>query len=100
MKLRFYQGLDPDSIPNFKRFAKAIEADDIARADIKKIGDNLYRAKLGRSARLLFAFYSHSQQTECLVLEYLPKTAIVFMCSTRCSRLTIIRKLFSSFHRR
>lgn len=72
MKIRYYQGLDPDNIPNFQRFAKAIESDDPARVDIKKIGDNLFRVKLGRSARLLFAFHSHAGQTDCLVLEYLP----------------------------
>ncbi|MDC0434317.1 hypothetical protein OAM69_01605 [bacterium] len=73
MKLRYYQGLKQEAIPNLSRFVKAIEADDFARADMKKIGDNLYRAKLGRSGRLLFSFYAFNGQTDCLVLEYLPK---------------------------
>ena len=72
MRIRYYQGLDSQAVPNIARFTKAVEADDFARADMKKIGDNLYRAKLGRSGRLLFSFYVYAGQTNCLLLEYLP----------------------------
>ena len=73
MRLRYYQGLNREAIPNLSKFVKAIEDDDFIRADMKKIGDNLYRAKLGRSGRLLFSFYAYNGKTDCLVLEYLPK---------------------------
>ncbi|MGQ7848528.1 UvrD-helicase domain-containing protein [Granulosicoccus sp. 3-233] len=72
MKLRCYEGLDPDRIPALDKFRAAIEENDFSRAQIAKIGPNLYRARLGKAARLLFAFYRAGEQTECLVLEHLP----------------------------
>lgn len=72
MKVRCYAGLQPATISGFAKFRKAIEADDFASAQISKISHNLYRARLGRSARLLFSFYAHDGRTDCLVLEHLP----------------------------
>ena len=72
MKVRCYAGLKSDSIRGFEKFRRAIEANDFASAQISKIGHNLYRARLGRSARLLFSFYAHAGSTDCLVLEHLP----------------------------
>ena len=72
MKIRLYEGIDEARIPNFARFRRAVERDDFAAADMGKIGDNLYRARLGKSARLLFSFYRHDERVECLVLEHLP----------------------------
>jgi len=72
MRIRLYDGIDAARIPNFARFRRAIEKDDFAAASIGKIGDNLYRARLGKSARLLFSFYRDAERVECLVLEHLP----------------------------
>lgn len=72
MRIRLYEGIDAARIPNFARFRRAVERDDFAAADMGKIGDNLYRARLGKSARLLFSFYRLDEQVECLVLEHLP----------------------------
>ena len=72
MRIRLYEGIDAARIPNFARFRRAVERDDLGAIDIGKIGENLYRARLGKSARLLFSFYRHDERTECLVLEHLP----------------------------
>ena len=42
-----------------------------AQADARKIGDNLYRARLNRSDRLLFSLYQHGGESYCLILEYI-----------------------------
>ena len=42
---------------------------------MKKIGDNLYRARLDRSNRLLFALYRHKGERCALMLEYIHQHA-------------------------
>ncbi|EKQ0890564.1 hypothetical protein P4Q63_002016 [Salmonella enterica] len=72
MRVLIYQTLNPSDIPGFERFSRAIEHDDFRAADARKIDTNLYRARLGRRARLLFSLYRYRQEVYCLVLEYLP----------------------------
>ncbi|HAD5969926.1 TPA_asm: hypothetical protein G1Q02_24535 [Salmonella enterica subsp. enterica serovar Typhimurium] len=72
MQVLIYQTLTPSDIPGFERFSRAIEQDDFRAADARKIDTNLYRARLGRRARLLFSLYRYRQEIYCLVLEYLP----------------------------
>lgn len=72
MRVLIYQTLTPSDIPGFERFSRAIEQDDFRAADARKIDTNLYRARLGRKARLLFSLYRYHQEVYCLVLEYLP----------------------------
>lgn len=72
MKVLLYEGLDVARIGNFEKLRRALEAGDFRSADVKKVGDNLYRARLDRSARLLFSLYAHGGQRYVLVLEYLP----------------------------
>lgn len=72
MQILIYQALTPSEIPGFERFTRAIEQDDFRAADARKIDTNLYRARLGRRARLLFSLYRHHRKVYCLVLEYLP----------------------------
>lgn len=72
MKILIYSDLNPKKITGFSKFKAAIEAGRFDQAEVKKIADNLYRAKLSRDARLLFAVYQYQQQRYCLVLEYLP----------------------------
>ena len=73
MQVLLYNDLDIKKIIGFSKFKKAIEADNFTQADVKKIADNLYRAKLNQKARLLFSLYQYQQQSYCLVLEYLPE---------------------------
>ena len=73
MQVLLYNELDPATIPGFAKWQALMAADDLKSADIKKIGDNLYRARLNRSDRLLLAFYHQAGQRYALVLEYLPQ---------------------------
>ena len=72
MKVLLYNDLNDKKIIGFSIFKKSIENNNFHQADVKKISDNLYRAKLSKTARLLFSVYQYQQQTYCLVLEYLP----------------------------
>ena len=69
MKILLYNELNPNKIPNFKKMAAYLEADDFHSAEVKKVGDNLYRAKLDRSNRLLFAIHRFDEERYALVLE-------------------------------
>lgn len=71
MQILLYNELNPASISGFSKWQKLLAADDLKSADVKKIGDNLYRARLNRSDRLLLAFYHHNGERYALVLEYL-----------------------------
>ncbi|MGB1270717.1 MAG: UvrD-helicase domain-containing protein [Endozoicomonas sp.] len=75
MKVLLYNDLDPARIPGFAKLKKALEQERFDQADVKKIGDNLYRARLNRDHRLLFALHKHNSATYCLVLEYIPNHA-------------------------
>lgn len=71
MQILLYNELNPASITGFNKWQKLMAADDLKSADVKKIGDNLYRARLNRSDRLLLSFYHHHGARYALVLEYL-----------------------------
>jgi len=71
MKILFYNALNPKSITGFSKWRKFIEADDFKSADVKKVDDNLYRARLNRNDRLLFSLYRYQQQTYVLLLEHI-----------------------------
>ncbi|MBL4941347.1 MAG: UvrD-helicase domain-containing protein [Colwellia sp.] len=73
MQVLLYNDLNAKKITGFSKFKKAIETNNFAQADVKKVSDNLYRAKLSQKARLLFAIYQYQEQRYCLVLEYLPE---------------------------
>ncbi|CAN5831840.1 ankyrin repeat domain-containing protein [soil metagenome] len=75
MKVMLYDRLDPASIPNFEKTKRALEAGDFRSADVKKIGHNLYRARLDIRDRLLFSLYRHQDQTFVLVLEHIANHA-------------------------
>ncbi len=55
MNVLLYNEIDPAKIPGFKKMRAYLEADDFRSAEVKKVGDNLYRARLDRSNRLLFS---------------------------------------------
>lgn len=71
MKTLIYNELNPRKIPNFTKVRDALERGDFQSAEVKKIGDNLYRARLDRSNRLLFSFYCYQAETYCLLLEWI-----------------------------
>ncbi|WP_230656491.1 AAA family ATPase [Psychrobacter sp. I-STPA10] len=71
MKILHYNALNGQEIPNYDKVCQAIADDDFGRADVKKIGENLYRAKLNRQDRLLFALYQYQSQTYALMLEWI-----------------------------
>ncbi|QEA38228.1 hypothetical protein FGL86_03485 [Pistricoccus aurantiacus] len=71
MRVLLYSDLDTTSIPGFAKLRTALEADNFQQADVRKIGDNLYRARLNKRDRILFSLYRHAGETCCLILEYL-----------------------------
>ena len=72
MNILLYNELNSAKIPNFKKFTSYIEADDFKSADVKKIGDNLYRARLNIKDRLLFSIYKYNGKSYALLLEFIP----------------------------
>ncbi|WP_295385945.1 hypothetical protein [uncultured Thiodictyon sp.] len=75
MKILIYRGLDIAAIPGFDKLAGYLRAGDFRSAEVKKIGDNLYRARLDRSNRLLFALYRHAGERCVLALELIHQHA-------------------------
>ena len=71
MKVLIYNELNPKSIPGFTKLQKYLEDDDFKSADVKKVGDNLYRARLNQRDRLLFSIYRHQGQSYALMLEFI-----------------------------
>lgn len=59
MHVLLYNQLKSGNIPGFAKLKKYLEADDFYSAEVKKIGDNLYRARLNAADRLLFAIYRY-----------------------------------------
>lgn len=75
MRILTYRGLDRSAIPGLDKLIAQLTADDFRSAEVKKVGDNLYRARLDRSNRLLFALYRHQGERCALLLEYIPNHA-------------------------
>ncbi|SHE22464.1 ankyrin repeat domain-containing protein [methanotrophic endosymbiont of Bathymodiolus puteoserpentis (Logatchev)] len=71
MQVLLYNELNLKSIPALSKLIKFLENDDFHSADVKKVGDNLYRAKLNRSDRILFSIYQHLGKPYALILEYI-----------------------------
>jgi hypothetical protein len=69
MQVLLYNQLNPKNIPNFQKMKGLLEAGDFRSADVKKVGQNLYRARLDRSNRLLFSLYRYQDEAYILVLE-------------------------------
>ncbi len=70
-----YRGLDPARIPNFAKMKGYLEAGDFRSADARKVGPNLFRARLDRANRLLFSFARCGGRTYVLVLEFIANHA-------------------------
>jgi hypothetical protein len=75
MKVLVYNELDPKTIPGFAKLQNYLEADDFKSAEVKKVGDNLYRARLNQRDRLLFSIYRHQETSYALMLEFIKNHA-------------------------
>ncbi|MCB1851758.1 MAG: hypothetical protein KDI83_13430 [Gammaproteobacteria bacterium] len=75
MKILLYRGLDTASIPGYEKLAEFLVVDDFKSAQVKKIGHNLYSARLDRSDRMLFSLYRYENQSYLLMLEYIHQHA-------------------------
>ncbi|NKC10754.1 MAG: AAA family ATPase [Gammaproteobacteria bacterium] len=75
MKTLIYNELDTKKIPNFSKIRKFLEMDDFKSAEVKKIGDDLYRARLDKSNRLLFSLCRYKGETYALILELIENHA-------------------------
>ena len=71
MKVILYHQLHPQHIPHFAKTKALLEAGNFRAADVKKLGPNLYRARLDSSNRLLFSLYRYQEEAYILVLEYI-----------------------------
>lgn len=75
MRVLVYNELDPKTIPGFSKLQKYLEDDNFKSADVKKVGDNLYRAKLNQRDRLLFSIYRYQAENYALILEFIKNHA-------------------------
>ena len=75
MQVLTYHGLQPSRIPNFAKMKSHLEGGDFRSAEAKKVGDNLFRARLDRSNRVLFSFARYQGRTIILVLEFIANHA-------------------------
>ncbi|CAN5674153.1 ankyrin repeat domain-containing protein [soil metagenome] len=66
-----YNELRPETIPGFEKVVGALREGNFAQADARKIGDNLYRARLNRTDRLLFSLHRAGGATCILLLEHI-----------------------------
>lgn len=71
MNVLLYNELNPKAIKGFGKWRKLIEADNFKSADVKKVDNNLYRARLNRNDRLLFSIYQYQEKPYVLVQEYI-----------------------------
>lgn len=75
MKILHYNDLATSQIPNYQKVCQAIADEDFRAAQVKKIGDNLYRARLNSSDRLLFSLYRYNNESYALILEWIKNHA-------------------------
>lgn len=75
MKILVYNELNPNTIPGFAKLKKYLEDDNFKSAEVKKVGDNLYRAKLNQRDRLLFSIYRYQEENYALILEFIKNHA-------------------------
>ena len=75
MRIIYYNDLKTDDIPAIDKLCRFLENDNFVQADVRKIKNNLYRARLNRNDRILFSLYSYEGETYCLLLEYIKQHA-------------------------
>lgn len=75
MQVLTYHRLDSSRIPNFAKVKSHLEAGDFRSAQTKKVGENLFRARLDGSNRLLFSFARYRGEDIVLILEFIANHA-------------------------
>ena len=75
MQVLLYNELNSKTITGLSKLIGYLEKDDFQSADVKKVGDNLYRSRLNRNDRILFSIYRHQGQSYALILEYIKNHA-------------------------
>ncbi len=75
MQVLLYNELNAKAITGLNKLIGFLEGDDFRSADVKKVDDNLYRARLNRNDRILFSIYRHQGQSYALLLEYIKNHA-------------------------
>ena len=75
MQVLLYNELNSKAITGLSKLIGYLEKDDFQSADVKKVGDNLYRSRLNRNDRVLFSIYHHQGQSYALILEYIKNHA-------------------------
>jgi hypothetical protein len=75
MQILYYNELDTKAIPGLAKLTGYLEKNDFHSADVKKVGDNLYRCRLNRNDRLLFSIYRYQGQAYALMLEHIKSHA-------------------------
>ena len=71
MKILTYNQLNTDEIPHYSKVKGFLENDDFYSAQVKKIDNNRFCARLDKSNRLLFALYRCEKESYILVLEWI-----------------------------
>lgn len=75
MQVLLYNELDGERIPNYAKMRGFLEAGDFRSADVKKVAEGLFRAKLDASNRIIFTFRRCAGETYILVLECIERHA-------------------------
>jgi len=75
MKILIYNELIPSKIKGFNKLFRYLEQGDFKSAEVKKVSENLYRARLDHSNRLLFSVYLYDNERYLLLLEHIQQHA-------------------------
>jgi hypothetical protein len=71
MEVLFYNELNRNAINGIEKWMAHISRGDFVAAKIRKVGKNLYRARLNYTDRILFGFYCYNGRQYIIILEYL-----------------------------
>ncbi len=75
MRILLYNEIQNETIPALGKIMRYLENDDFQSADVKKLNDTLYCARLNRTDRLLFTLYKSGKHTYALILEHIKNHA-------------------------
>ncbi len=75
MRILFYNEIQSEEIPELEKTTHFLMNDDFRSADVKKLDDTLYCARLNRADRLLFTLYKSGKYTYALILEHIKNHA-------------------------
>ena len=75
MRILLYNEIRPEEIPGLEKLTYYLKHDDFRSADVKKLDNTLYCARLNRADRLLFSLYKSGKHTYALILEHIKNHA-------------------------